>query len=428
MTPLAQQADQVRRGQLDPTAIVEEHLERIDAIEPSVGAWVIVDRAGALAQAKRIAERVKAGNASGNLLGAIIGVKDIVDVTGLPTRSGAAWTDTKPVAKDAPLVEGLRRQGAIILGKTVTTELACFDPPKTRHPTFPDRTPGGSSSGSAAAVASRMCQAAVGSQTGGSITRPASFCGVAGLKPTFGVVSTKQVTPVSEHLDHPGPIAACVADLFDCFQAMADCRPFRTLPDEPLEQTAGLRAGRIDSYFQENASAELWSVYSNGLSHLNVCQTVSLPDSFAELHLMHRRLMVADAAHAHYSAWRKYSDQFASGIASLIEEGLATTKEQYLEASKHWIRFRRDVMDCFEDADVLVTPATVTTAPTAETTGDPSFNSPWSYCGLPTISVPCGCDADGLAVSLQLIARPHCEGQLAAYARWCEAMLANTAR
>ncbi len=422
MTSLAKQADLVRNGQIDPVAIVQDHLERIDSLESSVGAWVVIDRDGAIEKAKAIARRVESGTASGSLLGAIIGVKDIVDVAGLPTRSGATWTDDQPAASDAPLVSGLRREGAVILGKTVTTELACFDPPQTRHPLLPDRTPGGSSSGSAVAVALRMCQAAVGSQTGGSITRPASFCGVSGLKPTFGAISTKQVTPISEHLDHAGPVAGCVADLYDCFRAMLDRKMAPSARLESLESVDldGIRVRRIDSYFSDNADAELWSIYDAALAKLNIEATVSLPSSFSDLHRMHRRLMVADAAQTHLRAWRNYSDQFASGIAGLIEEGLATSKEDYIEAAKHWLQFRQDIMSCFQNADVLVTPATVTTAPTAETTGDPSFNSPWSYCGLPTISIPCGRDALGLAVAFQLIGPPFSENRLAAYAQAIE--------
>ncbi len=160
------------------------------------------------------------GKCRGPLHGIPIGIKDLIDVAGWPTLVGAPWLPHAPAATDAPLVARLRDAGVIILGKTVTTQFACFDPPPTRNPWDLDRTPGGSSSGSAAAVATGMCLGAVGSQTGGSITRPASFCGVAGCKPTYGIVPIEGVYPLSPSLDHPGPIARSVHDLAILFEAI----------------------------------------------------------------------------------------------------------------------------------------------------------------------------------------------------------------
>ena len=210
-------ARRLRAGELTCQDVLRECLDRIDQMEPAVRAWVLVDREGAEAQAKHLDEELAAGKGRGPLHGIPIGVKDIIDVKGLPTGNGLAgqrWVrPSEPAAEDAFIVARLREAGAIILGKTVSTPFAWIDPPVTRNPWNFDRTPGGSSSGSAAAVACGMCLGALGTQTGGSITRPAAFCGVAGMKPTYGQISTEGITPLAPSLDHPGPIARSVADL-----------------------------------------------------------------------------------------------------------------------------------------------------------------------------------------------------------------------
>ncbi len=217
---IAEATPQIERGDLQPMELVEACLERIEQVDGEIRAWVVVDAEGARAAAGRLGDEVRAGNHRGPLHGVPIGLKDIVDVEGMPTRAGSSLPDPAPAAADAPAVARLRQAGAIVLGKTVTTEFACFDPSPTRNPRNLQHTPGGSSSGSAAAVASGMCLAAIGSQTGGSITRPASYCGVAGLKPTFGRVDLTGVFPISEHLDHLGPIARSARDLAIMFSAM----------------------------------------------------------------------------------------------------------------------------------------------------------------------------------------------------------------
>ena len=205
--------------------LLEECLQHIEQFEPRVHAWVMIDAAGARETAKRLDEERGQGKDRGPLHGIPIGIKDIVDVAGWPTKAGSPLRENHRAERDSPLVARLREAGAIILGKTVTTQFASFDPAATRNPWNLNRTPGGSSSGSAAAVALGMCLGAIGSQTGGSITRPASFCGVAGCKPTLGRVSTTGLVPFSYHLDHPGPIARTVADLAVLLETIAGYDP-----------------------------------------------------------------------------------------------------------------------------------------------------------------------------------------------------------
>ena len=208
-------ARRLRSGETTCVQVLESCLDRIDQKESAVRAWVLVDRDGALAQAQALDAELKAGHDRGPLHGIPIGVKDIIDVQGDAhlVRVRPAWAWDSLDRSRRPIVARLREAGAVILGKTVTTPFAWIDPPVTRNPWNLDRTPGGSSSGSAAAVACGMCLGAIGTQTGGSITRPAAFCGVAGMKPTFGVSRRQGIFPLAPSLDHPGSIARSVADL-----------------------------------------------------------------------------------------------------------------------------------------------------------------------------------------------------------------------
>ena len=206
-------AEQLRAARLSCQDLVETCLARIDRFEESVRAWVLVDSHGARDEARRLDAELAAGHSRGPLHGIPLGIKDIIDVAGWPTLAGSRLRLGNVAAHDAPVVARLRAAGAVILGKTVTTEFASFDPPPTRNPWNLERTPAGSSSGSAAAVSLGMCVAAMGSQTGGSITRPAGYCGVAGCKPSYGRVSLTGIVPLAFHLDHPGPLARDVTDL-----------------------------------------------------------------------------------------------------------------------------------------------------------------------------------------------------------------------
>src|SRR5438876_1233363 len=203
----------IRAGTLTPVDLLEQCLARIDVYEPHVRAWVVIDRDGAREQAERLTAELKRGQNRGPLHGIPIGVKDIIDVFDLPTGCGSKLWANSIARQDATVVKRLRQAGAVILGKTVTTAYAFLDPPVTRNPWNLSRTPGGSSSGSAAAVACGMCLGALASQTGGSTTRPASFCGVCSLKPTYRSVSVDGVVPLAPSLDHIGAIASCVRDL-----------------------------------------------------------------------------------------------------------------------------------------------------------------------------------------------------------------------
>lgn len=422
--PIIESARRIRTGELKPSELTERCLSRIDALEPRLHAWVCVDRDGALAAAKQLDAELAAGKYRGALHGIPIGVKDIVDVEGLPTRAGSPLTSDKHVAKDAAVVARLRAAGAVILGKTVTTEYASFDPPPTRNPWNVQHTPGGSSSGSAAAVAAGMCLAAIGTQTGGSITRPASYCGVCGLKPSFGRLSLDGVVPFSTPLDHLGPIAGCIADLKLMFEAMSDPAD----KSDDVSSTAPPRLGLVGSYFLEQADRSVAALTRAAVAQLQAVgapvSVVNLPESFSEVHARHLIVMACGAADVHREQFAAHGDKYGKEIATLIRKGQATDRETFLAALEHQRSFRAAMADCFANVDLLITPATATPAPTRESTGDPRFNSPWSYSGLPTVCVPCGLSDTGLPLSLQLIAPFDSDSRLLSAAAWIEHRLA----
>jgi aspartyl-tRNA(Asn)/glutamyl-tRNA(Gln) amidotransferase subunit A len=395
-----------------------------------------VDRDGARAEAQRLTDEAKRGQVRGPLHGIPVAIKDIFDVNGWPTAAGSKLWANSVARKDATVVERLRRAGAVFLGKTVTTQYASFDPPVTRNPWNLDRTPGGSSSGSAAALACGMCLGALGSQTGGSITRPASYCGVAGCKPTYGRVSCAGVVPLAYSMDHPGPMARCVFDLAILLRAIAGpdmsdptCSA-RPVPDYVARARAGAsppRLGIVRGLFLERAEQsvqEMMDQTARTLSQRGAkLVDLALPASFSEVIARHRTVMAVEAATFHRARFAQHPDDYAPKITALIQEGLSCPAPDYAECKEHQ-RLLTQHMDSFDRAvDALLVPATTGPAPDAATTGDPAFNSPWSYVGFPTVSIPSAWTPDGLPLAIQLVGVPWSEAELLAVAAWCEETL-----
>jgi aspartyl-tRNA(Asn)/glutamyl-tRNA(Gln) amidotransferase subunit A len=411
----------LRAGQLSCVDLLNECLRRIDARESEVHAWVFVDRKGAELRARTLDEELRNGTDRGPLHGMPIGIKDIIDVAGWPTGCGSPAATDHPAGADAPLVARLRDAGAVLLGKTVTTPWAWIDPPATRNPWKLDRTPGGSSSGSAAAVSSGMCLGAIGSQTGGSITRPAAFCGVAGLKPTFGAVSVEGVQPLAPSLDHPGPIALFVADLRQIFEVIR----------EPSEEHGGgdsasvpPRLGRLGGYFDRRASDEMQKALKAFLKWFQMWETevsdVEEPTDFDAVLADHRTVMAYEAGATHQERFARQPEAYPPRIAALIQEGLQVTREAYERALDARAGRIAAMLGLFDRFDALVTPAATGAAPDPSTTGDPAFNSPWSYLGFPTVSFPFGFSADRLPLAVQLIGKPGSDLSLLRTGDWLE--------
>lgn len=418
----------IRQGKLSPVELVEYCLAQIERFDRQIRAWVLVDGKGALQEAERSALVARSGVSLGPLHGIPIGIKDIIDVAGWPTKAGSPLRENHIAAKDAELVVRLKQAGAIILGKTVTTEFAYFDPPPTRNPWNIHHTPGGSSSGSAAAVALEMCAAAIGTQTGGSIIRPAAYCGMAGLKPSLRAVSLNGVMPFSHQLDHAGPIARSVGDLtvvYNVLQRLSESKP--GLSPRRLPHLSWLKG-----YFWDHADQEVRRVVEQAVRKLaDLVENrdwQELPDSFRNVHAQHRCIMAVDAAENHRESFAENRDKYSYHIRTLIEEGLGFSAVDYARALRHQRQFATQFQNALA-ATILVTPATTTTAPgRLDTTGDPAFNSPWSFAGVPTVTIPCGLDNQGMPCGLQLISAKLDEPSLLAVAARCEERLNFTAR
>ncbi len=425
----------LRRGELSPLELLTTCLERIDQYEPHVQAWVFVDREYARVQAESAAAELRQNRWRGPLHGIPIGIKDIMDVFDWPTAAGSRLWAQSVARQDATVVRRLRQAGAVLLGKTVTTQYASFDPPPTRNPWNPGRTPGGSSSGSAAAVACGMCLGAIGSQTGGSITRPASYCGVAGCKPTFRRVSTAGVLPLARSMDHVGPIAGCVRDLATLLQVIAGSDPQdpecsnRVVPEYGLACCGPTppRLGRLRGLFAELAEPAMHKLLDRANQQFReqgaAVSEVALPAGFAEVVPCHRTVMAVEAAAYHGVRLHRHPEDYGPKIRSLLQEGLACPAPEYARCKELQRQLAREMLPCFEEVDALLTPATTGPAPDRATTGDPAFNSPWSFTGLPTVSLPAGRDADGLPLAIQLVGRPWGEAELLSVAAWCEEVL-----
>jgi aspartyl-tRNA(Asn)/glutamyl-tRNA(Gln) amidotransferase subunit A len=422
----------LRQGELGCVDILNACLEQVDEWEPNVHAWVVLDGEGAMEQARALDDELRSGKDRGPLHGIPIGIKDIVAVKGLPTACGAKRWAHRIAEGDAQVVEKLRAAGAVIMGKSVTTPYAWIDPPLTRNPWNLDRTPGGSSSGSAAAVACGMCYGAIGTQTGGSITRPASFCGVAGMKPASNVVSKIGVLPFAPSLDHVGPIARSVTDLRLLYETVFDgsAWAWEQLTNAPrfdgpprLARLRGFFDRRLDASVRPLLDETFRALAGRGAKIVDIDD----PVDFEQILIQHRTIMAAEAAETHSDWLDEFSEDYPPRIRELIEEGRALLALAYLRALKARNAVMRSLFSAREDYDVLLTPATIGTAPDRTTTGDPAFNSPWSFCfAHHTVSVPVGMAPDGLPVAMQLIGMEMSHVRIVQAAEWCEEAIRNS--
>jgi Asp-tRNA(Asn)/Glu-tRNA(Gln) amidotransferase A subunit family amidase len=437
---IARAAHDIREGLLRPIDLVEHCLERIEQLESKVKAWVFVDSAGARREAQRLEKLQQEDQDLGPLHGIPVGIKDIIDVAGWLTKCGSPLREDHIASRDAAVVAALRQAGAIILGKTVTTEWACFDPPPTRNPWNLEHTPGGSSSGSAAAVACEMCLAALGTQTGGSIIRPAAFCGVSGLKAGFGDLPMDGIAPLTMHLDHVGPIARRVSDLYIIWQALAaaahgsmESMFSRRWADSDLDSwidAYGLNKTLfvLEGPLLDQATPEMTHLFQQALSRLKTSvslRPLRLPSSFDEVLTWHRRINVVEAAAYHRETFPSRREQYGPCIASLLDEARTISAIDYAEALIRREDVRNELarlLHQHEDAlGCLVMPATIGPAPGTETTGVPTFNAPWSYIGWPSLTIPCGLASNGLPIGMQFIAMTA--PQVFAMAGLCERIL-----
>lgn len=413
-------AEAIRSGAASPVGLVEACLARIRALDGELQAWAHVDADGALAVARERLAEARAGRPRGPLHGVPVGVKDIFDVAGMPTTGGArSFAHTRPTA-DATAVARIRAAGAIVLGKTVTTEFAYRDPAPTRNPWSQGHTPGGSSAGSAAAVAARMAPLALGSQTVGSVLRPAAYCGIVGFKGTHGLVPVTGVIPLAWSLDHVGVLTRSVADAALAMSVLSgrDLQPSAVgaprlaLAPELLRRASGEVAAHVEAV--ADAFARAGATVSK----------IELPASFRDLPAAGLTVLEAEAAAYHEPWFRKHADEYSPEMRNLVDAGLGLSATAYVGANRRRLAFRDDVMPLLAAHDALLSPTAPAPAPVGlNSTGDGSLCAPWSNAGVPAITLPSGIASSGLPHAIQLVQAAGASSRLLGVAAWCERVL-----
>jgi Asp-tRNA(Asn)/Glu-tRNA(Gln) amidotransferase A subunit family amidase len=427
---LTEAVEEIREGRVTSMELVGDCLERVEEVDSRVQAWAFLDRDHAMRQAEAADVHRQHGRALGPLHGMPIGVKDIFDTGDMPTELGSpVWAGRTP-RRDAAVVARLRAAGAVILGKTVTTEYAYYQPGKTTNPHDPERTPGGSSSGSAAAVAAQMVPGAVGSQTNGSVIRPAAFCGVVGFKPTHGLIPRSGALLLSRALDHVGVFGRRVEDVALLAETLVgfdeedpDTRPIARPPlaavaasEPPLRpRLAFVRSMAWDHVEPEmrDALAELVEALGDAVAE------IELGPSFARAVEMHRTIMEVEMAHNLRRDYEKGGDQLSAALRNLIGRGRGHAAVEYAAAIAAIPVLNAALDPVFDEFDAILTPAAPGEAPKGlESTGNPIFCTTWTYLGTPAVTLPVLRSPSGMPLGVQLVARRDNDARLLRTARW----------
>ena len=420
---VVESAASIREGSTTAAALVRAALDRIDETDDVIQAWVTVDAAGAMAQARERDEDLASGRAIGPLHGVPIGIKDIIDVAGLPTTMGAAAFAHRLPDRDAAAVARLRAAGAVIVGKTVATQFAFKDPAATTNPWSIEHTPGGSSSGSAAAVAARQVPAAIGTQTVGSILRPSAFCGVVGLKGTHGDVPMAGVFPLPRRSTTWARSRAPWPTWRSCTRCS---RAARARTWRPRRRGSGSRPSCSPSPSRRRESHLEGVVEALAGAGAEVVE-VALPATFARLGEAGRVILESEAAAVHASLFRDHAAEYGPQIAALVESGVGRSAAEVERAMAVRSAFRTSVIPILDGIDALLSPVAPGPAPLrASGTGDFALCAPWSTAGLPSIAIPTRLDDAGLPLALQLTGSAI--ERLLGAAAWAEARIGFRAR
>ena len=423
-------AAKIREGAVTSEQLVSAFLARIDDRESQVGAWAHLEREYALEQARR-ADQVRGfGNGTGPLHGVPLGIKDIIDTRDYPTENGCPLYQGNKSRRDAACVAALKSAGAIVLGKTVTTELALMTPSATRNPIDLERSPGGSSAGSAAAVADLMVPAALGSQTAGSVLRPASYCGVYGFKPTFGLISRNGVLMQSHTLDTLGLLARSIDDLAlltDCLSAQDPNDPVSYERSQPHVARTALSAAPMAPSFafvktpawQEYADPAMQEAFAELKDFLGpACDEIEISglDNVIE---WQRIIQLAENAAYYGPLQDKGRDQLSEGLNARLEEGAALPIRDYISAVASREKAYEALFEIFDSYSAILTPASPGPAPLLSEgiTGSPIFDGLWTYLGMPAVSIPL-LEINGRPVGVQLVGLRQDDGRLLRTARW----------
>jgi Asp-tRNA(Asn)/Glu-tRNA(Gln) amidotransferase A subunit family amidase len=427
----------IRDGVISSEQFVEACLARIREVDGQVQAWTFLDPDHALAQARAADEWRLQGRPVGPLHGVPVGIKDIFDTADMPTENGSVLYAGRTPSRDAAVIAMLRAAGAVIMGKTVTTEFAYFSPGKTRNPHNPEHTPGGSSSGSAAAVAAGMVPLALGSQTNGSTIRPAAYCGVVGFKPTHGLISRRGILPLSRTLDHVGlfarsidDIALLAAQLVGYDERDPETRPRARIPfvevaaeEPPLPPMFAF----VKTPYWERVDEDTKEGFAELIEQLGAqVEEIELLPSAIDAWELHCTIMEAEMAANLEREWDKGRDRLSEQLRAQLERGRNVRAIDYQRALSRIAPIHESFVELFEQRyDAILTPAATGVAPKGlSSTGDPIFCTLWTLCGMPAISLPLLQGANGLPLGVQLVGPRNGDARLLRTARWLATQVA----
>ena len=417
---LRQAVARLHEASLKPCDYAAALADRVRERDDDIEAWAVFDPVQALALA------AACEGAAAPLFGVPVGVKDIIDTIDWPTaRGSAAYAGRRP-ERDAAVVQRLKAAGAYVFGKTVTTEFAYMHPGKTRNPWDAQRTPGGSSSGSAAAVAAGMVPCAIGTQTNGSVIRPAAFCGVVGFKPGFGLIPFSGTLQFSATLDQLGTFTRNVADAALLASVLVEGD---ALSADVHVRAAPPRILALGNYPWNRADADAAVQFEAALGRLEAAgatvKSFELPADCHDAQARHRSIMFFEGARDNALRQQKPRAQLSATLNAGLDEGRRIAPAEYAEALLRRAVISERALDWFDDCDVIVSPSAAGVAPAGlDTTGDPSWCTLWSLTGFPAITLPAGRSTAGLPYGLQLAALPGAENGLLSTAMWCEQVLA----
>jgi Asp-tRNA(Asn)/Glu-tRNA(Gln) amidotransferase A subunit family amidase len=427
---VAQAAEEIREGRITSAELVTDCLKRNAEVDEKVEAWAYLDSAHALRQAEAADEHRRYGRPTGPLHGVPVGIKDIFDTGDMPTEFGSPiWKGHTP-RRDATSVAMLRAAGAVIMGKTVTTEYAYFNPGKTKNPHDPSRTPGGSSSGSAAAVAAGVVPGAIGSQTNGSVIRPAAFCGVVGFKPSHGLIPRSGAMLLSRALDHVGVFARSVADVALLAEVMAgfdaEDPDTRAVAKPPFVSTATSKPPLPPRFafaktpawkHAEPVTAAAFAELVEALGE-NVVE-IEIGSSYEAAYDFQKTVMEVEMAQNLHRDYEQSASAMSPVLRELIERGRTHKALGYAQALAGATQMRGYLNEVFDEFDAILTPAAPGEAPQGlAATGNPIFCTLWTYLGLPAVTLPLLSSEAGLPIGVQLIGRIGNDARLLRSANW----------
>ncbi len=417
--PLYATVQALRSGRRDLPSYLEQVCDRLEQVDPQVQAFLPEPdrRARLRREGQALAARYPEPSQRPALYAGLVGVKDIFHVDGFPTRAGSQMPPELLTGPEAAVVTRLRQAGALVLGKTVTTEFAYFHPGPTRNPHNLAHTPGGSSSGSAAAVAAGLVPLALGTQTIGSIIRPAAFCGIVGFKPSYDRIPTAGLLYLSPSMDHVGLFTQDVAGMQ--LAASLLCEGWQEPPEPSRLPVLAVPEGP----YLAQATPEALAAFQEQLEGLAgqgiPVRRIPALDDVQEVNQRHRRMVAGEAARVHRAWFEEYGERYSAHMRALIQEGMQVTDEQLAQDREASRAFREAVQALMarEGIDLWVAPSATGPAPEGiQNTGDPIMNLPWTHAGLPVVGLPAGRAANGLPLGLQLVGRFQQDERVLAWA------------